>query len=124
MANEIIETFGDLEAVEIERTTPGEYDQTTGKWVDGIETIIPFLAVVLPLSRQDAMDELGQAGIEDRDGIVVYSEIQLFEASKENKQDRDIILWKARQYVVEKCDHRYQIDDLEHYKSICILKNS
>lgn len=120
MANALITRFGEM--IDVKTTTPGEY--VHGRWVDGVETVVPILAGVLPLALSEMATEVAAAGLETRDAIAIYTEYELKEADQKSKQDRDIVTWKGNDYVVKVVVPRYQIASLNHFKAIAILKGS
>lgn len=122
MDNDLIEEYG--YPVQIERTTPGEFNQNTGKWTGGMTTMIDTIAAILPMDKSETENKLSTIGIEDRDAVAIYSTIELLESSEKTKQDRDTLIWDTRRYVIVSCVPRMQIEGLEHFKSIGVLEGS
>ena len=119
--NDIITQFG--ETVTLTSAPPGSW--ASGRWVSGGAPVTTQItAAILPLAMSDMATEVAAAGLETRDAIAIYTATEIKESDEENKQDRDVITWKGKQYVIKMVVARFQIPELGHYKAIGLLKDS
>lgn len=117
--NPLLEEYGE----EITLKRPGSGAYVNGKWTPGAPTTSIIFAAVLPPGKVDQTD-IAAAGLEDKDVKIVYTGIELKKTDEKLGQDRDVIEWQGREYVIEQCIPRYQIEDLAHFKSLATLKGS
>lgn len=119
----MIDLIGSMgETILVHRNASGEW--VNGRWLAVSPSTISIDAVVLPMSAQELTNQIQMGGIADRDAITIYSIAELFESSEDTEKTRDIVEWRGNRYSVTSVSYRYQLDGLEHYKSIGKLENS
>lgn len=122
MPNPVITEYG--ESILRKTNGPGAFDPNTGEWSPGAETSEPIFAAVLPLNAAELITEVSSAGLETKNAVAIYSDVELLGSDEATKQPADRIIWNDREYVIKSVSHRYQIASLAHYKSIAFLKDS
>lgn len=117
--NPLLEEYGE----DITLKRPGSGSYVNGNWTPGTPTISTIFAAVLPPGKTDQTD-IAAAGLEDKDVKIIYTEVELRKTNEKTKGDRDVIVWRGQEYVIEQVIPRYQIEDLAHFKCLATLKGS
>lgn len=120
MSNPLIEEYG----VEVQLTTRAPGDYVNGSWVPGGITTLTITAAAFPATDAEDQTALTDAGLEDRAGMLFYTEYPVKKSDEANSQERDVIRWNGKDYVVLSVLPYQQIEDLAHYKVLAALKGS
>ena len=120
MSNPLIQEYG--EPVELTTRAPGAF--VNGSWVPGSITTLTITAAVFPATSAEDQTALTDAGLEDRSGVIFYTEHAVKKSAEDTSQERDVLRWQGRDYVVLSSLPRNQIPDLAHYKVLAALKGS
>lgn len=92
-----------------------------GNLTPGAITTISFLAVVMPLEPDEY--KVRPEGMEDRAGIVLYTETELKSAKEVGQTKPDVVIWDGRRWQVLSAEYRYQLTDLNHWKVTALLED-
>lgn len=116
----VIESFAAPALVPVTRFEPGRYDDA-GVYQAGPSAQIMVRAAVLPLTGRELVTL--PEGERNREHIKIYTEDELFTADEAAFQPADIVHWAGREFKVTGVQHRTEIHELAHYRSVAVLKD-
>ncbi len=117
----MIADFGEPAPLDVSRATVGAY--VSGRWAPGTpEAITLDSAVVVPADPETL--KLLPSGQELTAGIIIYTDDELRTVDEAGKFPADVVTYDGKTWQVQKVERRWQVEGLEHYKSIAILEDA
>jgi len=115
---DVAEAFEDLtQEVTLKRKAAGSRD-SNGNWVDGIETITTFKAVVQSLTADERL-VLPEA-VRTKETIKIHTKTELLTSNESTSIDADIIVFNNLEWQINQVFNRSNIGG--YYKAIGVRK--